>query len=152
MVNAGALLAPGPVYIDASAVVALFAGEARGRSVRAWLDDAVRTPLISADWCITEVASALSLKVRTRQLSPELADEAWTHFDEACDGLVTLVPVEPPDFVSAAQMCREPETQLRSGDALHLAVALRIGCAALLCFDDTLNQNAQAHGLAVISP
>lgn len=144
--------AQGLVYVDASAIVALFAGEPRGQGVRDWLDEVASAPLISADWCMTEVASALSLKVRTRQLSTDLAAAAWAQFGAACDALMTLVPVEPPDFVTAAQLCREPASRLRSGDALHLAVALRTGCAALLGFDDNLNQNAQAHGLAVISP
>ena len=143
---------PEPVYVDTSALVALLSAEPRSAGLRDWIEDHDSTPLVSADWCVTEVASALSHKVRTRQLSQDLADAAWEHFGIACDGLLALVPVEATDYADAAALCRAPASSLRAGDALHLAVALRTGCAALLGFDDTLNQNAQAQGLTVIAP
>jgi uncharacterized protein len=140
------------VYVDSSALVALVATEARTTALKQWLRANDQVPLVSADWCVPEVASALSLKVRTSQLDTGLADEAWNEFGAACDGLLQLMPVEASDFSMAAQMCRVVRSGLRAGDAMHLAVALRSQCNALLCFDDTLNRNAEASGLAVIRP
>lgn len=140
------------VYVDTSALVALVTAEPRSAPLREWLRGHVGEALVSADWCVPEVASALAIKVRTGQLDAALADEAWGEFGAACDGLLDLMPVEPGDFSLAAQMCRGVPSGLRAGDALHLAVAVRSECSAMLCFDTTLTRNAQASGLAVICP
>lgn len=140
------------VYVDTSALVALVTAEPRTASLKAWLRGHGKAALVSADWCVPEVASALSIKVRTGQLEAGIADEAWSEFGAACDGLLDLMPVQPGDFSFAAQMCRGVPSGLRAGDALHLAVALRAECDSMLGFDTTLNRNAQASGLAVICP
>ena len=144
--------APARVYVDTSALVALVTAEPRSAALRVWLHDHAGTALVSADWCVPEVASALSIKVRTGQLDADFADEAWGEFGIACDGLLDLMPVAPGDFSFAAQMCRGVPSGLRAGDALHLAVALRAGCDSMLGFDTLLNRNAHASGLAVICP
>lgn len=138
------------VYVDASALVALVTTEPRTAALKQWLRTHEQVPLVSADWCVPEVASALSIKVRSRQLDADLADEAWNEFGAACDGRLQLTPVVATDFSFAAQMCRVPQSGLRAGDALHLAVALRSECDAMLCFDELLNRNAEASGLALI--
>ena len=140
------------IYVDTSALLPLCVGEARSAAVTAWLRSPVPPALCSADWCVTEVASALALKLRTGQIDAGALDDVWTSFVAACDGkFLTLVPVEGDDFPHAAALCLRPHAALRSGDALHLAVALRSGCEAMLSFDDTLNRDAQACGLAVIA-
>ena len=140
------------VYLDTSVLVALVANEPGAPSVKRWLAAADAAPLCSADWCVPEVASALSLKVRTGQLDEAQADVAWQAFGAACDGLLDLLPVQATDYATAAQMCRMPQAGLRAGDALHLAVALRSGCDALLAFDHNMNKNARASGLQLITP
>jgi predicted nucleic acid-binding protein len=140
------------VYVDTSALVALVTPEARTGALQQWLRAHDQVHLVSADWCVPEVASALAIKVRTRQIDADLADEAWNEFGTACDGLLQLTPVAATDFSLAAQMCRVPQAGLRAGDALHLAVALRSECGAMLCFDELLNRNAEANGLALIRP
>lgn len=139
------------VYLDTSALVALVANEPRAPAIKRWLARSA-APLCSSDWCVPEVASALSLKVRTGQFDEVQADAAWQAFGDACDGLLDLRPVQAADYATAAQMCRVPQAGLRAGDALHLAVALRTGCEALLAFDNDLNKNARANGLQLITP
>ncbi len=138
--------------MDTSALVALVTVEARTAALKQWLRVHDQVLLVSADWCVPEVASALAIKVRSRQLDSDLADEAWNQFGAACDGLLQLTPVAATDFSMAAQMCRLAQSGLRAGDALHLAVALRSQCGALLCFDELLNRNGEASGLALIRP
>jgi uncharacterized protein len=140
------------VYVDTSALVALITTEPRSVALKQWLRDHGDALLISGDWCVPEVASALSIKVRSRQIDADLADEAWNEFGTACDGLLQLTPLAATDFSVAAQMCRIVQSGLRAGDALHLAVALRSECDAWLCFDELLNRNAEASGLALIRP
>ena len=143
---------PERVYVDTSALVAMITAEPRSAALKAWLRSNHEKALVSADWCVPEVASALSIKVRTGALDAGIADEAWNEFGAACDGLLDLMPVAPADFSFAAQMCRGVPSGLRAGDALHLAVALRTECDSMLGFDGTLNRNAQASGLGVIFP
>jgi uncharacterized protein len=140
------------VYLDTSVLVALVANEPSAPAIKRWLASPAAVPLCSSDWCVPEVAGALSLKVRTGQFDAAQADAAWQAFGAACDGLVDLLPVQAADHSTAAQMCRVPQAGLRAGDALHLAVALRCGCDALLAFDQNLNQNALASGLQLITP
>ena len=140
----------GKVYVDTSALVALVTAEPRTASLKTWLRGHAEQTLVSADWCVPEVASALAIKVRSGQLDAAIADEAWTEFGAACDGLLDLMPVEAGDLSYAAQMCRGVPSGLRAGDALHLAVALRTACDSMLGFDAALNRNAHASGLAVI--
>lgn len=141
------------VYVDTSALVPMFVGEPRSAGLTAWLRREAAAGLCSANWCVTEMASALAQKRRTGQIDAAMLDDVWAGFVAACDDeFLQLLPVDADDFPRAAALCLRPDAALRSGDALHLAVALRIGCAAMLSFDDTLNRHAQACGLAVIAP
>lgn len=140
------------VYVDTSALVALVANEPTAAALSRWLAGQADEPLCSADWCVPEVAGALAIKVRTGQFDSALADEAWEAFGAVCDEELTLVPMQAADFATAAQMCRIPQANLRAGDALHLAVALRQGCDGFLALDASLNVNAQASGLKLVSP
>ncbi len=135
------------VYADSSCLVAMVAVEPWTADVMQWIEARAGQPMHSADWCATEVAGALSIKVRTGQLSSALADAAWTEFEGACDGLLRLVSVTSADFVLAARLCRIDDANLRAGDALHLAVALRLQCRAMWSLDRNLNLNARAHGM-----
>ncbi|MEO8250643.1 MAG: type II toxin-antitoxin system VapC family toxin [Burkholderiales bacterium] len=138
------------VYADSSCLVAMVAVEPRTSDVVQWLASQSEEAVLSADWCVTEVASALSIKVRTGQLSSTLADAAWNEFESACDGLLRLVSVESRDFVLAARFCRVFDAGLRAGDALHLAVALRLKCRTMWSLDRNLNLNARAHGMLTL--
>jgi uncharacterized protein len=140
------------IYLDTSVPVALVANEPGVPAVKRWLAGPDAAALCSAEGCVPEVATALSLKVRTGQLDEAQADAAWQAFGAACDGLLDLQPVQATDYSTAAQMCRMPQAGLRAGDALHLAVALRCGCDSLLAFDQNLNKNARASGLRLITP
>ena len=140
------------VYADTSALVALFARERRGEALRQWLDANPIAGYRISDWGVTEVASALSIKVRRAELNLGHLTQAWQAFGDACDTLLKVESVTAEDFSNAASLCLDPDTGLRSGDALHLAIALRLECSAMISYDDTLNRNAQACGLAVIAP
>lgn len=137
------------VYADSSCLIAMVTVEPRTPQVLTWLSSRTDSDLCSSDWCATEVASALAIKVRTGQLTANLADAAWQAFEDACNGLLRLVTIGSADFAQAAQFCRVHQSGLRSGDALHLAVAQRLQCRAMWSLDKNLNLNARASGLAV---
>ena len=51
------------IYLDTSVAVALFVPEVNTVSVKGWFA-ACSDPIVSADWILTEFATALSLKER----------------------------------------------------------------------------------------
>jgi predicted nucleic acid-binding protein len=139
-------------YVDTSALVALYTGEARGEPLLRWLSRRPRAGYCISDWVVAEFASALAIKLRRGDIDGDQMAQAWHQFDDACDTLLKVERVEADDFGNAAALCLQPATGLRSGDSLHLAIAVRLACTTMLSYDDTLNRNAKAGGLAVIAP
>jgi uncharacterized protein len=137
------------VYLDTSAAVPLFVQEPASDSVAAWFA-ACAEPMVAADWIVTEFASALSLKERRGDISAESAGLAWAEFEAFCGTGLRLVPVSRKSFEEAARMVREVASGLRSGDSLHLAVALEIGASSMATADANLDANARKKGLDII--
>jgi predicted nucleic acid-binding protein len=61
---------------------------------------------------------------------------------------VSLIDVTRGDLLTAGAL----PGRLRSNDAIHLAVALRVGADAMLSYDDELANAAAATGLSVQQP
>jgi predicted nucleic acid-binding protein len=130
------------VYVDTSVLVALCVREPSSAAVAAWYTG-VDGDLISGTWCITEVASALSLKRRTSQISAADSAFAWRAFERMCQGDIHLTPIEPPVFHQAALLALDASTGLRAGDALHLATALDCKAKAMATLDAVLARNSK---------
>jgi predicted nucleic acid-binding protein len=137
------------IYLDTSAAVPLFVQEASSDAVDAWLESCTDT-IISSDWIVTELASALSMKVRRGEINAKLAQAAWKNFDGFCKSGLRLLPVSRKAFSDAATMTLDSASGLRSGDSLHLAMALEAGASGFSTADDLLAKNAKAKGLKVI--
>lgn len=136
------------IYLDTSTVVPIFIQEPASDAIDAWLESC-QQPLVSSDWLVTEFASALSIKVRRGEINTKQASAAWQDFFGFCSDGLRLFPVSRTAFASAATMTREAASGLRSGDALHLAVALEAGIKELATADDVLARSAKAKGLSV---
>lgn len=136
------------IYLDTSALVALLTHEAATPRVVAWFT-ANTEPLVSSDWCAVELASALAAKLRAKQLRLAHAKAAQTAFETLAAGGLRLLPVSRKAFDKAAALCRPAGNGLRAGDALHLAVALDVGCNALAGLDESMNASALAAGLTL---
>ena len=137
------------IYLDTSAAVPLFVREPASDAVDAWLESCT-DPIISSEWIVTEFASALSIKVRKGEINARQARTAWKDFDAFCNSGLRLLPVSRKAFKDAAMMALDAASGLRSGDSLHLAMALEAGASGLSTADDTLENNAKAKGLNVI--
>ena len=114
------------IYLDTSAAVPLFVQEPASEAVDAWLESCT-DPIISSDWIVTEFASALSIKVRRGEINARQARAAWKDFDAFCNSGLRLLPVSRKAFKEAAMMALNAPGGLRSGDSLHLAMALEAG-------------------------
>lgn len=130
------------VYLDTSAAVPLFVAEPSSDMVDRWLS-ACEIAVVSSDWIVTEFASALSIKVRSGALSARDAKAAWRSFETFCQSGLRLAPVSRQAFGDAARMLRAPAHGLRSGAALHLAVALEMGATAIATLDASMVSNAK---------
>lgn len=81
--------------------------------------------MISA-WTLTEMASIGGIKQRTGAIDAETRQQALSNFQRFASTHLGMTEIEPVDFRTAAVFIETP-TALRAGDALHLAVARRLG-------------------------
>ena len=130
------------IYVDTSVLVALHLNEARSHEVAQWYSKCT-DELVSSAWCVTEFASALGIKQRTRQLTEAEALVAWNQFERLCANDLQLLPVEPSTFYRAASLALDAPTGLRAGDALHLAKAIEVKAKSMATLDVVLAKNAK---------
>jgi hypothetical protein len=136
------------VYIDTSVVVSLLAREPKSVDVVGWfrrLDE----PPASADWLVTEFSSAISIKVRSGQIGEAQGRRLRKEFGELASAGLRLVAVSRQAIYRAADLIAQHQSGLRSGDALHLAVAMELGVDEIATLDSTLARNAKRNGLAL---
>ena len=136
------------IYLDTSAAIPMFVPEPASDAVDAWFESC-DDPLISSDWILTEFASALAIKERRGEIDRKQAQTAWKDFESFCQSGLRLVPVSRQAFEHAARLARNVRSGLRSGDSLHLSMALEVGAASVVTADATLEKNARSMGLAV---
>ncbi len=126
-------------YLDTSAAMKLLVEERESNALASYLQSAGQELTLVASWL----------------LSTELHCAASRHpedVDAASVGLVletlTLVDLTRGDLLTAGTL----PGRLRSHDAVHLAVALRLGVDELITYDDELQRAAEAVGLRMARP
>jgi uncharacterized protein len=137
------------IYVDTSVLVALHLNESASIAVSRWYA-ACTDDLASSMWCVTEFASALGIKQRTRQIDAEQARTAWLQFERLCASDLELLPVDPATFHRGAMLTLDAATGLRAGDSLHLAVALDTKAKQMATLDDVLVKNAKRMKLKTV--
>jgi len=128
-------------YIDTSVLVALCTNESESTRVDKWYSHCT-DELVSAIWCITEFASALSIKQRTGQITEQLANKSWERFKLLCSADINLLPLDPMEYYAAANLILETNKGLRAGDALHLACAKKHRAQNIATLDKIMAENA----------
>lgn len=138
-------------YLDTSVIVSALTAESDSPRVRNWIAQREASSLHISDWVVTEFSAALSIKLRTEQISREYRDDALIQFRNAVAASFVRLPVAGVHFRMAAMLADRHELGLRASDALHLAIANQSGLP-LCTLDKRLAAAAMACGYKVIKP
>jgi uncharacterized protein len=114
-----------------------------------WLAEWDMDLAASSAWAHAEFYSASQVKLRNKGATQAGINRASKVFESAYTMAHALRVVEA-DFEHASQLCRTLK-KMRAGDALHLAIAMRHGCAALASLDKDMNIAAKAAGLELVT-
>lgn len=134
------------IYLDTSVLGAIFFREPGAASLVTRLESRRKEGLMISAWTLTEMSSIGGIKHRTGAIDAAMRQQALANFQRFASMHLGTVEIEPADFRTAAVLIESPAT-LRAGDALHLAVARRLG-ARIASLDKRLCTAAEALGLA----
>jgi predicted nucleic acid-binding protein len=123
-------------YVDTSAAMKLLFEEAESDAALNFFTQGTEQILV-ASWLLhTELHCAAGRRI-------DIAPASLS----AILGMINLVDVTRGDLITAGA-----QAPLRSNDAIHLAVAFRLGVDAIISYDHELIDAAARGGLRVLSP
>lgn len=134
------------IYLDTSVLGAIFFREPGAATLVARLESQRKAKLMISAWTLTEMSSIGGIKERTGAIDAETRQRAVANFQRFASMQLVTVEIDPADFRTAAVLIESP-IPLRAGDALHLAVARRLG-ARIASLDHRLSAATDALGLA----
>lgn len=114
-------------YLDTSFTIAAFTSEDRTAIAQGWISANLKEELYISQWGQTEFSSALSMKIRTGDLTIENRAKIlvnWRTFEASSLGMINIAS---EDFLTAARFADHYDLSLRASDALHIAIAHAAG-------------------------
>ncbi|NCC30277.1 MAG: PIN domain-containing protein [Gammaproteobacteria bacterium] len=123
------------VYLDTSFIAPLVIAEETSDAVEAFVLAVIPGDLGTSLWTRVELASLISRKRRMGELSETQAEAVRRELARILNESFELLVPTAADFALAARYLETPETGLRAGDALHLAIAAGQGAETILTLD-----------------
>ena len=123
------------VYLDTSFIAPLVIAEKTSDAVEAFVMTLRPGDLAASLWTRVELASLISRRRRMGELSETQAEAVRRELTQVLDESFVLLVPTAADFDLAARYLEAPETGLRAGDALHLAIAAGHGAETILTLD-----------------
>jgi len=135
------------VYLDASVLVALLTDDNLTSRAETFLR--AETPvLVVSDFAAAEFASAIARRTRTGEITAEAAQSCFSTFDAWTARVAQRAETGTADVIAASVFLRRLDFNLRTPDAINIAIAQRVG-ATLLTFDEKMAMAARALGTPV---
>ena len=135
------------VYLDASVLVALFTRDHLSARADAYLRSNLPV-LIVSNFAAAEFSSALARRVQTAEMTPDDTRSAFSNFDAWTTRSTRQVELVAADVAAAQAFLRRLDLNLRTPDALNIAITLRVG-AELATFDGKIAASAHALGARI---
>jgi predicted nucleic acid-binding protein len=136
------------LYADTSVLVSSISPDDHTSRARRWLAGAPR--LIVSGWAVAEFGAVVRRQARVGRLDRDGVATAETALQAIVDQPGAFRPVLAADVGEAGHLVRRYEP-LRAPDALHLAVALRLGFP-IVTFDTGLAEAAEQAGIGAVIP
>jgi predicted nucleic acid-binding protein len=136
------------VYFDTSAIVPLFLND-RFSSQAQSLVAGITNPLAVSEFAIAEFSAVAAMRVRTKAQTPTDASVAWVNLDTWAAHYCIKVETLAEDVRAADRLLRRLDLGLRAPDAIHLAIAQRLG-AELATFDKKMATAARSLAIKVV--
>jgi uncharacterized protein len=137
-------------YLDASVLVTLFVIDPSSARAEAFLSAHPEIVVVS-DLGGAEFSSAVGRRVRTRDLTREDGQLAFSNFDTWVARSAYPEEITTADIDAANRVLRRLDINLRTADAVHIAISRRLD-ATLVTFDRSMAADARALGTAVATP
>lgn len=131
-------------YFDTSFIIPFFFPEPSSKQVETKLLSFQPGELAISLWTKTEFVSAMALKVRDRSISKNLAGELIAKFEQTVVETFHIISPVDADFHLASRFLEHFTSGLRSGDALHLAIAQNHGAQKFYTLDEGLLRAARS--------
>lgn len=135
------------LYLDTSVIVPLIVEDAHMAAARSLFRPNDPLPSVS-DFALAEVAAVMGRLVRTRELAVDEAKAALHLLDQWVATRANASTLSPGDVATAGIWLRRFDLSLRTPDALHIAMAQRLGLT-IATFDRGMATAARSLGIEV---
>jgi len=135
------------VYLDTSLLVAFFAADAHSNRAARLIGES--DGLFLSDFAAAEFSSALAGLHRMGRLETAHAHSAFADFDAWTSRSCRRVETTSQDMTFAEGAMRRLDLSLRTPDALHIAMAHRLG-VPLATFDLRMATDARRLGVEIV--
>ncbi|MFN3075996.1 MAG: type II toxin-antitoxin system VapC family toxin [Alphaproteobacteria bacterium] len=137
------------LYFDTSFLVPLILPEATSDTIAELVRGLPADQFTVSHWTRVEFSSLIAREVRMGGLGAQAAAQADARFEAMVDESFAVILPNADDFDLAKEYLSNPETGLRAGDALHLAIARNHRAETIFSLDKTLLKAGSVLGLPV---